>query len=329
MDEQILNEFRRDLVSGDWVLFSTVRKHTIKKFEDSYQPKENCPFEAQNISKQEIIRFYPSPENWFVALLENKYPAVKPGSCGPVKMMGPFETIGAFGFHEIVVTRDHDRNFDEFTTGELAQLFEVFKNRYLEIIRENCGEYISIFHNHGKGAGASIYHPHSQIISTPILPPDIMRSIKGSEEFYKKNHKKVHDVMLEWEMERGGGIIEENSQFLAFCPFVSKKPYEIRVFSKRSSPRFESISEEEVLGLASILKSILQRMNKLLQNPPYNLFIHTAPVKEDAGMVSSEYYHWHMEIIPHLVIDAGFEMGTGIDVNPVDPDIAAKELRSI
>lgn len=326
MDRKILNQFKRDLVSGDWVLFSTVRRHTIKKFEDSYQSKESCSFEAQNISKQEIIKFYPSPENWFIALLKNKYPAVKPGLCGPVETMGPFETIGAFGFHEIVVTRDHDRSFEDFTISELVQLLEVFKNRYLEISNENCGEYISIFHNHGKEAGASIYHPHSQIISTPILPPDVMRSIKGSEEFYKKNNKKVHDVMLKWEIERRTGIIEENENFLAFCPFVSKKPYEIRIFPKKSDPRFENISENEISALALIVKSVFQRINKLLKNPPYNLFIHTAPVKEEAGMISSEYYHWHIEIIPHLTIDAGFEIGTGVDINPVDPDIAAKEL---
>jgi len=327
--ENFLNEFRRDLVSGSWVLFATQRskRHKERKYQDSYQPKDDCPFEDPRASGQEIIKFYPSEDNWSIALIKNKYPAVISGVCGPLEHAGPFDIYGGFGFHEIVINRDHDKDFSNFPLKQIEDVFKVFRERYKEISHENCGEYISIFHNHGKEAGASIYHPHSQILSTPILPPDVMRSIKGSEEFYNKNHKKVHDLMIEWEVEQKERIIEENDKFLAFCPFVSTSPYEVRIFPKKSSPCFESISDEDLSYLAPLLQSMLQRINKALKNPPYNFFIHTAPVKKDPGMISSEFYHWHIEIIPHLTIDAGFEMGTGIDVNVVDPDKAAEELR--
>lgn len=329
--EKFLNEFRRDLVSGNWVLFATQRRkrHRERKYQDSYQPKDGCPFENPRASGQEIVKFYPSEKNWFIALIKNKYPAVRSGVCGPLEHAGPFDVYGGFGFHEIVITRNHDKDFSDFAPKEIEDVFKVFRERYKEISHEKCGEYISIFHNHGKEAGATIYHPHSQILSTPILPPDVMRSIKGSEEFYKKKHKKVHDLMIEWEIKQKKRIIEENEKFLAFCPFVSTKPYEVRIFPKRSSSHFENISDKDLSYLTSLLQSILQRINKVLKKPPYNFFIHTAPVKEDLGMVSSEYYHWHMEVIPHLTIDAGFEISTGIDVNIVDPDEVAEELRSV
>ncbi len=336
-----LNEFRQDPVSGAWILFATGRQkrpHALQKqkYEDSYQPKAGCPFEYPRTSDQEIVSFYPShsagsgqaEENWSVAVIKNKYPAVKPGVCLPMKEVGPFKTFEAVGFHELVITRDHDKDFSALTPDQICEVFKVFRDRYLEISKYECGDYISIFHNHGKEAGASIYHPHSQIISTPILPPDIMSSIKSSEDFYTRHQKKVHDVMIKYEVDEKKRIIEENDKFLAFCPFVSRKPYEMRIFPKNSSPRFEKSSDEELSYLSLILKSVLGRMNRLLNNPPYVFFIHTATVKE-LYMASSQHYHWHIEIIPTLTIDAGFEVETGIEINVVDPDMAAEDLRRV
>lgn len=340
-EANFLNEFRQDLVSGDWILFATGRskkpyESQKQKYEDSHQSKEECPFEDPRASGQEIVRFYPSPsinsgqveENWSVSIIKNKYPAVKQGVCLPMREVGPFEAFDAVGFHEVVITRDHDKDFSDLTPGQISEVFKIFRDRYLEISQSECGNYISIFHNHGKEAGASIFHPHSQIISIPILPPDVMRSIKGSEDFYVKYKKKVHDVMLEFEVEQKKRIIEENEKFLAFCPFVSKKPYEIRIFPKESSPRFEKSSDEELSYLSLILKSVLERMNRLLNNPPYLFFIHTATVKE-LYMASSQHYHWHIEIVPMLTIEAGFESATAIEINVVDPDKAAEDLRRI
>lgn len=332
-ETNLLNEFRQDLVSGDWVLFATGRskrphESENKKYENSYQPKEGCPFENPKASDQEIVGFYPSEENWSVSVIKNKYPAVKQGACLPMRTSGPYEVFDAVGFHEIVVTRDHDKDFADLELDQISEVFKVFRDRYIKISEYECGNYISIFHNHGKEAGASIYHPHSQIISTPILPPYIMRSIRGSEDFYEKNNKKVYDVMIEYEVEQKKRIVEENEKFLAFCPFVSKKPYEIRIFPKKSNPRFEKISDEEILYLSSILKSVLNRMNRLLNNPPFFFFIHTATVKE-LSTAPSQNYHWHIEIVPCLTIDAGFQAAAGIEINITDPDKAAEDLRKI
>src|SRR3989344_9674590 len=102
MDEKYLNEFRQDLVSGDWVLFSTGRKHAIRKFETTHQPKNKCPFENLEESKQEIISQYPDEKNPTVTIIKNKFPAVISGICGPDKLEGPVSVHDATGIHEVI-----------------------------------------------------------------------------------------------------------------------------------------------------------------------------------------------------------------------------------
>jgi len=325
-----VNEFRRNLVSGDWVLVAPGRRKKApqKEYEKLSFSKEGCPFENPESSGNEVISYFPHKDNWEIIVMKNKYPAVHGGVCGPMKNVGPFEIFDADGFHEIVITRDHDKSFPDFTTEKTFNLLSVYRERYKEIAKDECGQYISIFHNHGKEAGASIYHPHSQIISTPILPSDVMKNINGAEDFYNKYNKKVHNLIIEWEVGENKRIVEENNSFIAFCPFVSKKPYEIRIFPKKQSPHFEEITDDELNSLAQILNSVLLRLKMALNDPPFNFFIHTAPVKRGTGSINPDYYHWHIEIIPHLKIDAGFEMGTGIEVNIVDPDEAAENLRN-
>ncbi len=338
MHKEPLNEFRQDLVSGDWVLFATGRANRPTEIAQSLEPAvfnlRQCPFDDPVASGQEIIKLYPSEKNWQIAIIKNKYPALVYGVCGTPKQNGPFRVAEASGFHEVVITRDHNKNFQDFNEKETADVLKVFRNRYQEIAAEFCGQYILIFHNFGPQSGGSVQHPHSQIMAISILPPDIMNSILGAEKFYLKNNRKVHDVMVEWELEQKSRIITENEAFVAFCPFVSKKPYEIRIFPKKPSPQFELVNDDELVKLAAILNSVLRRLKKVLNNPSYNFFIHSAPIKvlDAVGMGVAQYYDWHIEIYPHSSffgsVVGGFELGTDIYINVIDPDEAAEKLRS-
>lgn len=333
MDQKILNEFRQDLVSGDWVLFATGRVNRpieiLPSPESTATSLRQCPFDDPVASGQEIIKFYPSEKNWQVAVIKNKYPALVYGICTPPKQKGPFRVAEASGFHEVVITRDHDRNLQDFNEEETVGVLKVFRERYKEIAEEFCGQYILIFHNFGLQAGGSVRHPHSQIMATPILPPDVRNSVLGAEKFYEKNNLKVHDVMVDWELEQKTRIVEENEMFIALCPFVSKKPYEVRIFPKNHSPQFELSKDDELTSLGAILNSVLNKIKKALNNPSYNFFIHSTPIKvlDATGLGAAQYYTWHMEIFPHLSDVGGFELGTGMDVNVVDPDQAAEKLR--
>ena len=328
-----ITEFRQDLVSGDWVLFSTgraKRPHPETKAAKYYQPKEGCPFEDPEKSGQEVIWSYPDGKDWQVMVIKNKFPAVKAGVCGPGSQLGPFQLHDAVGSHDVVVFRNHDIHLADFSVSQAAEVIKVYKKRYQEIASQGgeCTQYISIFYNYGREAGASIYHPHSQIISTPILPPDVSRSIYGAYRYYRQHQKRVYDVVIEWEMKEKKRIVYENEHFVSFCPFVSKTPYEVRIFSKESHAHFEKMPDNLDKYLADALIAVLGKIKKVLGDAPYNFFIHTVPV---GGMLENihDFYHWHIEILPKLSMTAGFELGTGVDINVVDPDQAAEELRKV
>lgn len=332
----MLNEFRQDLVSGDWVLFVTGRaKGHINKKDKFYQPKDSCPFENFQASEngEPVMVFNQGAQsdlegfrtgNWTTVVIPNKNPAVVPGVCPPPIGQGPFQKMVASGFHELVITKDHEKSICRFTPEETIELLTVYRNRYREIAKDECGQYILIFHNRGPSAGATIYHNHSQILSTPVLPPEVLRSMKGTEDYYNEHGKKVHDVMLQWEIQEGKRIIYDDAHFIAFCPFVSKTPYEIRIFPKKFEPRFEMITDDEISSLANALNLVLRKMDKALDVPDFNFYIHTAPVQKNNH---DKFYHWHMEIVPRLSIVGGLELGTDIYVNVINPDEAAKLLR--
>src|SRR3989344_4182623 len=283
----MLNEFREDLVSGEWVLFATgraQRPELVKQEKPKAKllPKSMCPFEDPEKYGNVIVATYPNKEqtDWFIKVAKNKYPAVLEGDIGLPRKTGPFNVHEAKGRHEFVICRGHDRFLHEFSKEELAETVRVYQERYRTMTDGGVyGKYALIFHNHGLRAGASVPHPHSQIISIPVLPPDIKRSINGSEGFYREHKKRIYDVMLEWERSEGKRIIFENKYFIAFCPFVSKTSYEVRIFPQESHAHFEKMPEEQLVYLGETLLLVLKKIQSALNNPDYNFFIHTAPLE--------------------------------------------------
>lgn len=332
------------MVSGEWVVVAAGRAKRphfwrARKKKNFRQSKNVCPFENLEKSghKKPIFAYDKSGKSyekelsagggdWFLQLVPNKYPAFSPkGVCMFEKKEGPFVKMDGVGFHEVFVYRDHNRYFDDFSVSELALVLKAFQDRYNVLKDDDCVEYISIFHNHGSEAGASVSHPHSQLIGVPVIPPDVGRSILGSKKYFDIHQKCVHCTMLEWERMHKERIIFENDLFIAFCPYVSRTAFETRIFPKIHQPRFEMITEEDRISAAGVLSAVLKKLSAALNNPPYNFFIHTAPCKT----VGAGHYHWHIEILPKTAIWAGFELGTGVEICSVAPEAAAKHLRKL
>lgn len=331
----MLNEFRKDLVSGEWVLFATNRtkrpdpdgSETKEKF---YRPKDGCPFEDPVKFGNEPIWSWPEGSDWKIMVVKNKYPAVQAGVCGPGGQVGPFAVHGAVGAHDVFIFRDHDKRLADFLPEEMTATIEVYKKRHQEISAlSDCTQYVLLFNNSGQEAGASLFHPHTQIMSLPIVPPDISHSLVGARRFYEKNKKKVYGLMTEWETAQKKRIVHENKSFVAFCPFVSHSPYEVRIFPKNGEADFRQITAEAEKDLAETMLAVLKKIKFALNDPDYNFFIHTAPVRSFLGD-TGEFYTWHVEILPRLSTAMGaFEVGTRVNINIVDPDEAAEELRKI
>ena len=322
------SELRQDIVSGDWILMApgrSKRPHVPKYGTTRVRgPVSTCPFENPARTNR-VILTYEGKKGWELLVVENLYPAVfERNQCGAERSRGPYRTVEGVGSHNVVITRDHNKNFAHLAPREAIQVFAAFRDRYLQLLENPCIAYVSMFHNWGPAAGASIYHPHYQIIAIPVIPPDVEHSIRGSKRYYEKHHTCVHCTMLEFERRAKKRIIYENEGAIVVAPYVSREPYEVRVFPKRHAPHFENSLEGDLASVADALQVVLRRTEKALGDPDYNFFIHTAPISKRE---KHAHYHWHIEVVPHSNISAGFELGTGIEINVVDPDDAAKALR--
>ncbi len=330
-------ELRFDLASKDWVVVATGRAKRPENFkkEEKKTKKESktaCPFcnmESQGkpfllfVKNKKIENHKTLPKNWTLAVIPNKFPAVVAGQSLNERAEGPYQIMDGVGFHEVVVTRDHHRDMSQFSKEEIKEVIDAYQERYLELMNEKFVSYVSIFHNHGREAGASLYHPHSQIMAIPVTDPDIENSLAGSRRYWDFHKRCLHCEMLKWDREDGRRIVFENDDFIALCPFASRMAFTVRIYPKEHLSYFERINESQKLSLSEVFQASLTKLSKGLNKPSYNFFLRTSPCDGK----DHSHYHWHFEIMPRTSIQAGFEFGAGIEISTIEPEKAAQYLR--
>lgn len=330
------SEFRQNLVSGEWVLNApgrAKRPHEFKFEAINPTPKETCPFENPEQTGHQVIWRDSEGPDWQVTLLENKFPALTSGVCGADQIYGPFNTHPAVGRHELFVFRDHDRQLHQYDTAQMTTVLRAYQRRMNELATgQYCAKYISLFHNFGPAAGASLWHPHSQVMAMPIVPPLLTRRLAGAQKYFQTYRQRVYDTVLAWEQSENTRILHQNEHFIAYCPFASSDSGEIVISGltpATSGARFEDLADEYLAACAETLATSLQMLARALGSVPYNFFILTAPVRQSGADTTllDEAFSWHIEIYPKLNIDAGFELSTGVQINTVDPTEFAKLLQ--
>lgn len=323
-----ISELRQDLVSGDWMIVATGRAKRPNSFIGGRQKFEQkiseCPFEnPQKSGHGDPLLIYSEKKNWSLQVIKNKFPVVSSGECSIVHKEGPYTVMNGVGFHEIIITRDHKKHFALMSIEKIAEVLKAYQERYKVLMDNKCVNYVFIFHNHGREAGATVPHPHSQLIALDVLPTDVRRSLNGAKRYYEDHHKCVHCEMLKCEHKEQSRCVFHNKHFAVFSPFVPRVNFELRIYPRKHQSNFEEITAAERLSLAEALHQALYRLYKGLKDPAYNFFIHTAPCDGK----DYKYYHWHIEILPKTNIWAGIELGTGVEVISVKPEDVARFLR--
>ncbi len=344
--KSIPSEFRQNPVSLDWVIIATGRAKRPHQFKEKRKIEKvssikDCPFcNLKILERQKLIFAYLKekkikgsweapleriPEDWQVISISNKYPALFPRMTLEKETDGIYQKIDGVGFHEVVIFKDHYLQVADLDKDQIFRIIETYKERFLDLKKYPFINYVAIFTNWGKEAGATIFHPHSQIIAMPVIDPDLNRSLKGSENFYKKYKKCIYCEMLKESLKGKERIVFENEDFVVLTPFASTVAFELRIYPKKHQSYFEEISKNEIKSLAEVLKVSLFSLKKALNNPSYNFFIHTAPCDGK----KRDYYHWHLEIYPKTSIWAGFELCTGIQISTIKPEDSARYLRKV
>ncbi len=325
-------ELRKDPVVGRWVIISTERAHRPSDFgPEPVRPQGgNCVFCPGNEDKtpKEVLAGRPShtPANtpgWTYRVVPNKFPALRiEGELEP-SGEGLYDRMNGIGAHEVVIeTPDHGASLATLSADAVTDVLMACRERVLDLKMDPRFEYILIFKNHGEAAGASLEHPHSQLIATPIIPIMVKEELDGGTRYYDLKQRCVWcDIIRQ---DRGGRrMILEDNGFIVLAPFAPRFPFETWLLPRAHRSSFEESGYEELHALALTFRGFLQRMNRVLNTPPYNFMLHSAPLRDS----KLAHFHWHLEIIPKLIKVAGFEWGSGFFINPMAPEDSAAHLR--
>ena len=328
-----LSEIRKDYVTDTWVVISEERAMRPRDFIRTHLKIDTpvCVFCSGNEKQTppEIFAYRtegtpPNTSGWWIRTVPNKFPALRIEGELERKMGTVFSSMSGIGCHEVIVeSPEHDKPLALLPVVQVKEVLEMYRHRFLDLSKDKRFKYIQIFENHGAEAGASLAHPHSQVIATPMIPVHVASELRGADNFFTDmGGDCIFDSIISEELKEGKRIIFENSSFLCIAPYASKYPYEMLILPRRHMPRYTDLKESEISELADILRRSLNSLYNLLNDPPYNFYIHTAPVNGR----DYTFYHWHLEITPRVSRVAGFERGTGFYINTLSPESAAIQL---
>ena len=276
----------------------------------------------------------PNKPGWTVRVVPNRYPALRVEEAWISEARGFYESCTGVGAHEVIIEHpESEKDLHDQPLDSVAALLKTFCGRAHDLERDMRLMHVQIFKNHGAMAGATIRHPHSQLIASPVVPPEVRLRLKQARAYFERTERSLFEDVYRNEVRSGERVVYENSGFLVYCPWASRMPFEMSVLPRRQSPDFPSASEGELMQLADALKTALTRLSASLDGPAYNLVFHTAPVggarrRRESPSIEHD-YRWSIDILPRMGRLAGFEYGTGMHINTVFPEEAAQHMRSV
>ncbi len=328
-------ELRKDPVIGRWVIISTERGKRPSSFTSvakASSPKL-CPFcpGHEDNTPPEILAYRqpgtePNKPGWTLRVFPNKYPALMVEGELTREPHGLYDKMNGIGAHEVIVeTNQHGKDMVDMSEEEVRNVFWAYRERMLDLERDQRFQYIIVFKNHGEAAGASLEHSHSQLIATPIIPKRVVEEINGAKRYYEFKERCVYCDIVRQELKDKERMVMDYDSFITIEPFAPRFPFETWLLPKTHQSSYLEMSEHDFTILARSFRDTLGRLKVALNNPPFNFVLHTRPIPKQ----HHEYYHWHFEIIPKLTKVAGFEWGSGFYINPTTPEEAAAYLREI
>ncbi len=328
-------ELRKDPVTGRWVIISTDRAKRPSDFAREQVVIKGvrfCPFCPGHEEKTppEVLAYRHSGQanepGWWLRVVPNKFPALRVEGEVNRQGEGMYDRMNGVGAHEVLIeSPDHNATLGDMNEKNISDIFWAFRDRILDLRKDKRLRYVLLFKNHGESAGASLEHTHSQLIALPVVPKRVQEEIDGAKRYFDYKERCIYCDITLHELETGKRVILETDHFLVISPYAPRFPFETWIIPRRHNSHFEASEAAVLQNLGWVLRTTIRKIDKVLENPPYNMVIHSGPVQE--GPIT--HYHWHMEIIPKLTKVAGFEWGSGFYINPTPPEESAKFLRDV
>jgi len=338
-------ELRKDPVIGRWVIIATERAKRPDQFSGHAEegPSEkSCPFcegqESHTPAEIYAIRPRHSAANgpgWELRVVPSISPFLRIEGDIDRRGKGLYDLMNGIGAHEVIIeTNQHINNMADLSEEQISKVMTCYVDRINDLEKDQRFKYVLVFKNYGWIAGAGrVKHSRSQLIATPVNPKRVKEELEGARHYYELHERCIFCDLIKQELETKERLILDIDGFIAIAPFASRFPFEVWILPKKHSCDFTKLEMSQRLDLGKIIKKVLMKLKKGLNDPPYNYILHTAPFRHST---KSSYwktvdvdYHWHIEIMPRLTRVAGFEWGTGFYICPLPPENAAKFLREV
>ncbi|HHY12092.1 MAG TPA: galactose-1-phosphate uridylyltransferase [Firmicutes bacterium] len=349
-----LPELRYDILSGTYTVIASERAKRPNEFRSAQECKgpvpeidPGCPFCTGNegMTPPEIYALRDAGQEnepgWRVRIVPNKFPALRPVEHSETSEVDSAKAASkhlpdvddtsmywcmpGIGAHEVVIESNrHNGTPGTYTIEQMAEILETLKQRYRILYDEKHIRYVQIFRNWGPEGGASLLHPHFQIIGLPFVPPEVSMEISRFREYESKTGRCVMCDYIERETEKNVRIAAKNDEFIALCPFASKYSFETLVVPRKHSVTFSELDHEKARQLADILISVFRGYEDMFSSLSHNMVFHTLPPPKRLRKHSTD--HWHIHVYPRLNVEAGLEKGAAVWINPTPPELAAVQF---
>ena len=241
---------------------------------------------------------------WSLRVVPNKFPVL--GIEGDLEREGDglFDKMQGIGAHEVIIeTPEHLLGITELPEKAIERVLWSFRDRVHDLRNDRRLRYVLLFKNHGEAAGATLEHTHSQLIALPVVPKRVQEEVEATKRYYNFKERCIFCDLIRQETKSGIRVVTETDRFLVLEPYAARFPFETWILPKQHRSHYADVDAANLENLAWVLKSTLRKIDRVLERPPYNFLIHTAPLQE----APNPFYHWHIEIIPKLTRVAGFE----------------------
>lgn len=329
-------EIRQNIATKEFVIIATER---AKRPEDFAAGQHSCTHERP--SRVATCPFCPGNEtmtpdpsyvltdergDWKLRIVPNKFGALSASAPAERDEERVIRRTGGYGFHDVLVESTlHNTTTALLSPADVAATLVALRDRSRQLAGDAKIHQIIPFKNHGESAGTSLEHPHCQLIALPIVPSQIRQRLEEAMRYFDEHGRCVLCDMARWESEAGDRVITEDDHFVAFVPYAAFSPFHIWIIPRRHDPLFTAATDEELSSLGAILKATLLKLYLGLGDPHYNYLVRMAPLTYDRVHWS----HWYLSIVPRVSKAAGFELGSGMNINTALPEASAAFLRGV
>ncbi|PIE60671.1 MAG: galactose-1-phosphate uridylyltransferase [Desulfobulbus propionicus] len=328
-------ELRKDPILGRWIIIAEERGKRPTDFlvEEPQVKGGFCPLCPGNekTTPDEVLVYgrddgFPNTSGWKLRVVPNKYPALVIEGELDKQGEGLYDRMNGIGAHEVIIEGpNHDDTFAHMPKEQMVLVFRAFRERLRDLARDPRFSYVMVFKNHGKAAGASLEHSHSQLIALPIYPRMVAAELEGSLSYYKYKDRCVFCDIIRQELQQDIRVVCANDLFVSVAPFAPRSPFEMWIMPRKHNSNYADQTDASLMALTEVFSESLRRLDACISAVPYNFVLHTQPLNSDP----LEYYHWHFEIVPKLTSIAGFEWGSGFYINPMPPEVTCEYLKKV